>query len=279
MRPSISRTGRTSLDIPLVPKAAQVTERVVIDRLLRALPRVFHQAVGMRNPTTTSELVEAIELAEAAHRREAGERVPALGQRAPEGISRPIDRTAAPEPQDKSMHQELPKGAPTAEIKINGRLFTAVLDSGSAVSLVQTKILPPPYETKTVLPITCVHGDMREVPVRRVTISTVLGSWPVEVGLMKDLVKDQTEDSLFNPKRPLAVPDPSLRPSWGTRHVPEAHGHRPSPTSAVRSSVPRRCRGPFGALGGPPRPSAEGAYGASKGWTRRQPSQVSPSAL
>ncbi len=131
------------------PTAAQ--ERVVIDRLLRALPRVFRQAVGMGNPTTTSELVEAIELAEAAHRREAGERVPpfprrvALGQRAPEGISRPIDRTAAPEPQDESMptepsspkartwwtgcavHQELPKGAPTAEIKINGRPFKAVL--------------------------------------------------------------------------------------------------------------------------------------------------------
>ncbi len=89
--------------------AAQVTERVVIDRLLRALPRVFRQAVGMRNPTTTLELVEAIELAEAAHRREAGERVTpfpwrvAPEQRVPEGISWPIDRTAAPEPQDESM--------------------------------------------------------------------------------------------------------------------------------------------------------------------------------
>ncbi len=58
------------------PTAAQVTERVVIERLLLALPRVFCQAVGMRNPTTTLELVEAIELAEAAHRHEAGERVP-----------------------------------------------------------------------------------------------------------------------------------------------------------------------------------------------------------
>ncbi len=193
------------------PTAAQVTERVVIDRLLWALPRVFRQAVGMRNPTTTLELVEAIELAEAAHRREAGERVlpfprrVAPEQRAPEGISRPIDRTAAPEHQDKSMptapsspkartwwagcvvHQELPKGAPTAEIKINGRPFNTVLDSGSAISLVQAKILPPPYETKTVLPITCVHGDTREVPVRRVTISATPGSWPVEVGLVKDL--------------------------------------------------------------------------------------------
>ncbi len=81
----------------------------------------------------------------------------------------------------------------------------------------------------------------------------------------------QTEDSFFNPKWPLAIPDPSLRPSRGTRNVPEAHGHRPSPTSAVRKSVPRRCCYPFGALGGPLRPPAEGAYGALKGLTHRQP--------
>ncbi len=42
------------------PTAAQVTERVVVDRLLRALSRSHRQAVGMRNPTTTLELVEAI---------------------------------------------------------------------------------------------------------------------------------------------------------------------------------------------------------------------------
>ncbi len=58
------------------PTAAQVTERVVIHHLLRALPRTHRQAVGMRNPTTTLELVEAIELAEAAHCHEAGERAP-----------------------------------------------------------------------------------------------------------------------------------------------------------------------------------------------------------
>ncbi len=142
------------------PTASQVMERVIIDHLLRALPRTHRLAVGMRNPTTTLELVEAIELAEAAYRREAGERVPPFPrrvvpeQRAPEGISRPIDRTAAPEPQDESMptapsppkartwlagcvlHQELPVGAPEAEIRINGRPFKALLDSGSAVSLV-----------------------------------------------------------------------------------------------------------------------------------------------
>ncbi len=95
------------------PTAAQVTERVVVDRLLRALPRPHRQAVGMRNPTTTLELVEAIELAEAAHRREAGERVPPFTrrvvpeQRAPEGISRPIGRTAAPEPRDPCPQRPL----------------------------------------------------------------------------------------------------------------------------------------------------------------------------
>ncbi|XP_058623248.1 uncharacterized protein LOC131534412 [Onychostoma macrolepis] len=193
------------------PTAAQVTDRVVVDRLLRALPRSVRPAVGMRSPTTTSELVEAIELAEAAHRREAGERVPPFPrrvvseQRTPEGISRPVDRTAAPEPQDEPMptassspktrtwwagcvvHQELPKGAPTATVRIGNRHYRAVLDSGSAVSLVQTGILPPPHKTKATVPITCVHGDTREVPVRRLTIAATPGSWPVDVGLVKDL--------------------------------------------------------------------------------------------
>ncbi len=128
-----------------------------------------------------------------------------LEQRAQEGISWPIDRTAAPNPPDESMptapsspraqtwlagcirHQDLPAGAPEAVIEINGRPFKALLDSGSDVSLVQAQILPPRSETKSLLPITCVHGDTRQVPARRVTISASPGSWPVEVGIMKDL--------------------------------------------------------------------------------------------
>ncbi len=47
------------------PSATQVTERVVVDRFLHALPRPLRQAAGMRNPQTFGELVEAIELAEA----------------------------------------------------------------------------------------------------------------------------------------------------------------------------------------------------------------------
>ncbi len=74
------------------PTASQVAERVVIDKLLRALPRSLRQATGMRNPLTIRELVEAIELADAAQHRDAGERVPPFPRRvvqerrAPEGV-------------------------------------------------------------------------------------------------------------------------------------------------------------------------------------------------
>lgn len=61
--------------------ASQVVERVVIDRLLRALPCIQRQAAGMRNPMTLGKLVEVIELADAAQRREAGEQAPPFPQR------------------------------------------------------------------------------------------------------------------------------------------------------------------------------------------------------
>uniref|UniRef100_A0A9J7Z5P0 Gypsy retrotransposon integrase-like protein 1 n=1 Tax=Cyprinus carpio carpio TaxID=630221 RepID=A0A9J7Z5P0_CYPCA len=193
------------------PTAAQVMERVVIDCLLRALPRVHRQAVAMRNPGTTLELVEAVELAEAARSREVGERAPPFprrvvqGQRAPKGILQPIGRPTGPGPRGEPMptehtsnpvrtwlagcilHQNLPVGAPEAMVKVNGHPFKALLDSGSAVSLVQTHVLPPRSDSKAQFPITCVHGDTRQVPARRVTISAAPGSWPVEVGIMRDL--------------------------------------------------------------------------------------------
>ncbi|XP_058638128.1 uncharacterized protein LOC131544123 [Onychostoma macrolepis] len=107
-------------------------------------------------------------------------------RRGEEGNSRP--RGAFPDVWAGCVvHQELPKGAPTATVRIGNRHYRAVLDSGSAVSLVQTGILPPPHETKATVPITCVHGDTREVPVRRLTIAATPGSWPVDVGLVKDL--------------------------------------------------------------------------------------------
>ncbi|XP_058646974.1 uncharacterized protein LOC131549143 [Onychostoma macrolepis] len=173
------------------PSAAQVADRVVVDRLLRALPRPIRQAAGMRNPLTVGELVDAIELAEAAQHRE--------------GTFRPVGRPAAPVPQDEPMpteppttprrawlagcilHQEPPLAAPKVDVEVNGRPYRALLDSGSAVSLVQSSVVSPRPGSRAVLPITCVHGDTRQVPARRVTIAAAPGAWPVEVGLMKDL--------------------------------------------------------------------------------------------
>ncbi|KAL1252156.1 hypothetical protein QQF64_019952 [Cirrhinus molitorella] len=193
------------------PSASQVAERVVIDRLLRALPRPIRQAAGMRNPTTVGELVEAIELAEATQQREAGERAPPFPRRVvqerrtPEGTFKPVSRPAAPGPQDEPLptdppwspqrtwltgcivHRDPPAGAPRAEVKINGRPFQAILDSGSAVTLVHPTVLPPRPESRARLPITCVHGDTQLVPARRVSVSAMPGAWPVEVGIVRDL--------------------------------------------------------------------------------------------
>ncbi|KAL0199468.1 hypothetical protein M9458_008008, partial [Cirrhinus mrigala] len=193
------------------PTAGQVAERVTIDRLLRALPPSTRRAVGMRNPTTLSELVESIELAEVAHHCETGERAPLFPQRVvqerrpQEGTSRPVPRPAAPGPADEPMptedatppsrtwlagcvlHHELPQGAPRLEVRLNGRHALALLDSGSSVSLVKAGIMPPWKDSKSRLPITCVHGDTRQVPVRRVTLKAGPGEWQLEVGILKEL--------------------------------------------------------------------------------------------
>ncbi|KAL0161244.1 hypothetical protein M9458_044969, partial [Cirrhinus mrigala] len=162
------------------PTAAQVAERVVVDKFLRALPRSHRQAVGMRNPTTTAELVKAIELADATLPRDFGERAPPFPRRvvqerrAPEGTSRPQSRPAAPGPGWRAA------SSPTNRNK-----------NQCVVGLVQSNLLAPRTEPKSFIPITCVHGDTRQVPARRVHVSASTGSWPVEVGLVKDLPTGQ----------------------------------------------------------------------------------------
>uniref|UniRef100_A0A8C1MIS2 Gypsy retrotransposon integrase-like protein 1 n=1 Tax=Cyprinus carpio TaxID=7962 RepID=A0A8C1MIS2_CYPCA len=86
-----------------------------------------------------------------------------------------------------AVHAEPPKQAPRAEVKINGRPVLALLDSGSGVTLIRPTVLPPRPEPKARLSITCVHGDTREVPARRVTITAPPGAWPVEVGIVREL--------------------------------------------------------------------------------------------
>ncbi len=121
----------------------------------------------IRGTLTIGELVEAIELADAAQHRNAGERVPPFPRRvvqerrAPEGTPQLVSRPAVPGPRDEPMptepprspnrawlagctaHHEPPGAAPRAEVKVNGRPFQALLDSGSAVSLIQPAVLSP----------------------------------------------------------------------------------------------------------------------------------------
>uniref|UniRef100_A0A9J8D001 Gypsy retrotransposon integrase-like protein 1 n=1 Tax=Cyprinus carpio carpio TaxID=630221 RepID=A0A9J8D001_CYPCA len=187
------------------PTAAQVAERVVVDRLLRALPRTHRQAVGMRNPTNTQDLVEAIELADAIHHREAGDRAPPFPRRVVqarrplEGAPRPVSRPMVPPPRDEPMpsaeppspprawlagcivHQRIPSGAPRSRCDGGRETFPG------PAGLIQSRLCPPRSGQKCFLPITCVHGDTRQVPARRITISSPQGAWPVEVGLVKDL--------------------------------------------------------------------------------------------
>ncbi|XP_026146496.1 uncharacterized protein LOC113120717 [Carassius auratus] len=192
------------------PSAHQVAERVAVDRLLRALPRSIRQAVGMRNPSSVDEVIEAIELADAAYHREAGERAPPFPRRVvqerrtPEGTSRHMSRPAVPGPQDEPMPTEPPRspgrawlagcavhdppaGATRAEVAVNGRPFSALLDSGSSITLMRPTVLPPRSGAKARMAITCVHGDTRRVPTRRVAITAAPGTWSLEVGIVKDL--------------------------------------------------------------------------------------------
>ncbi len=121
----------------------------------------------------------------------------------PEGALQPVGRPAAPTPRDEPMPTEVP--TPPVQTWLAGCIVhhdlptrsvhkdqwppvpSSIGLSGSVISLVQSDVLAPHGETKASLPITCVHGDMRHVPARRVTISAALGTWPVELVVVKDL--------------------------------------------------------------------------------------------
>ncbi len=89
----------------------------------------------------------------------------------------------------------------------------------------------------------------------------------------------QAEDCLLNPQWPLAVPGSPLRPARGTSNLPENDGHPVAAPPVLRSRIPRRHCRPLGDLGGTSGTVAEGAIGATEGWTDRQPPQVSPGPL
>ncbi|KAI2645182.1 Retrovirus-related Pol polyprotein [Labeo rohita] len=180
------------------PSPTQVAERVVVDHLLRALPRSMRQAAGMRGPKSLFELLKAVELADVTYHREAGERAPPFPRRVnqeprpPEGTPRPVHRPSSP--RDEPMPTD-PPSPPTktwmagcvTTVKIKGRLCRALLDSGNAVSLVRPDTLGPRPVSKATIPITCVHGDTRQVHTNLLTFHKGRETWTLEVGVLKDL--------------------------------------------------------------------------------------------
>lgn len=143
-----------------------------------------YYAVGMRGPASLKEL-ESVELAEAFAAREVGERAgpevdPTMANiggyhatrqqtSAPPRMSPcPCPRTPPPECPVLddwlwSALGPLSLGPPRRTVYINGQPVTATLDSGNLVTLTQPGIVPTQAKKTTLIPITCNHGDTRQV--------------------------------------------------------------------------------------------------------------------
>ena len=75
---------------------------------------------------------------------------------------------------------------PVTPVKVNGRDASALLDSGSAVTLAR-----PEYARGPLLPnkvaVTCIHGETRQYPTAHVEVQTTKGVFQGTVGLVPDL--------------------------------------------------------------------------------------------
>ena len=77
---------------------------------------------------------------------------------------------------------------PTCPVTVNQCEVEALLDSGSARTLVQESVLEAsPLAQSEHVPVVCVHGDTREYPTARVRLKTTKGTFNIEVGVIKSL--------------------------------------------------------------------------------------------
>ena len=77
---------------------------------------------------------------------------------------------------------------PTCPVTINKCDVEALLDSGSARTLVHESVLGSSSLTQSEsVPVVCVHGDTRQYPTARVKLTTTRGSFDTEVGVIKTL--------------------------------------------------------------------------------------------
>ncbi|XP_075949073.1 uncharacterized protein LOC142951429 [Anarhichas minor] len=77
---------------------------------------------------------------------------------------------------------------PTCPVKVNQRDVEALLDSGSARTLIQEAVLEASFPAQgNLIPVVCVHGDTREYPTTVVKLTTTKGTFKVEVGVIRSL--------------------------------------------------------------------------------------------
>lgn len=67
-------------------------------------------------------------------------------------------------------------------VKVEGKEVTALLDSGSMLTLVEAKLVPiSKLDKDEALSITCVHGDTRSYPSALISLETTEGKLEYEV--------------------------------------------------------------------------------------------------
>ncbi|XP_061102960.1 uncharacterized protein LOC133131605 [Conger conger] len=141
--------------------------------------------------------------------------------------------------------------APRLPIRIGGQDAEALLDSGSAITLVRPT-LAGESRSETIA-VTCIHGDVRHYPTAEVTITTPRGQFTGKVGVVENL--------------PVAVllgrDCPLFRSYWD---------ERPTPGRAAANPPPRR-RGHRG-----PHPVWVAPSGESDGEETTTPARRRPTA-
>ncbi|KAL0164259.1 hypothetical protein M9458_040012, partial [Cirrhinus mrigala] len=190
------------------PSPAQVAERVVVDRMLRALPRSMRQAAGMRGPKSIAELIEAVELADATNHRGARGADATIS---PEGD--PGATTAGGHPTASAQTAQPPRRTHAHRPTISAGQG---LDGRLAISLARPATLGPRPVSKSMVPITCVHGDTRQVHTNLLTFHRNGETWNLEVGILRDL----PFLLLLGREAALAVATQPLQPHRRPRRLP-----------------------------------------------------------
>uniref|UniRef100_H3A0B9 CCHC-type domain-containing protein n=1 Tax=Latimeria chalumnae TaxID=7897 RepID=H3A0B9_LATCH len=196
---------------PNINSPARIVELVVMDCYLRALPLEIQKWVGQGNPANAQELIALVE------RQVAAEELTMLGKGGAEERSRAVKgllgmgrgRSSGSkdnvnvkrfgkllhcyrcnEPghiaiqcplNDEPMHCDLEEYTShpfLKHIKITGKEIDALIDSGSAVTLVSATLIKPSQLNHTETGITCVHGDINYYPTTLVKMEIQVGVVP-----------------------------------------------------------------------------------------------------